>query len=433
MTLKSKYKSKLRIWLTVPFVFALTAYSLCLPTYLVGMEIAAWSAFVLFLIYVLIDRLTENRQVEFYALGIEFPLAVFIITVICGLKMNSATPDFFTSLGNIRNFILIFIFCYGLQIYKNLNRLFTLMIFTATVVSGYAIWQHFTGLDPIHPNHLPIEQLTWGSSSVFAARGLFRDRFSFGYTFLMLICLPWAALLFTKKIPWWQTTAMLISFLTILVSLIFTYTQGVWIALLITLPIMAFFASRKFFTLSLLIVAIACAAWMKKDPSFKEKAFAIFADTDSNVENRKKLWDANMAMFHDHPWIGVGYQQNESLSPTYFEKLNIKDGVAGHAHSNYIELMSTTGILGFASFMIFIMGFLLMTSRLLTTIPSTHYWHKVFALTALGAQIASHVGGLTQWNFGIPEVQHLFFFFLAVVGYMSQRYYAHIVPDDQSL
>ena len=74
-----------------------------------------------------------------------------------------------------------------------------------------------------------------------------------------------------------------------------------------------------------------------------------------------------------------------------------------------------------------------MTARLYSTIPSTHYWHRVFALSALGAQLAFHIGGLTQWNFGDAEVQHQFIFWLAIVAYMTQQYYVHIVPDDHSL
>ena len=96
-------------------------------------------------------------------------------------------------------------------------------------------------------------------------------------------------------------------------------------------------------------------------------------------------------------------------------------------------MLSTTGIIGFSCYMFFILAFLLMTHRLWTEVPRSHYWHRVFVLGALGAQVAVHAGGLTQWNFGDPEVNHLFVFILAVVAYMNERYLRGIVPDDYAL
>jgi O-antigen ligase len=140
-----------------------------------------------------------------------------------------------------------------------------------------------------------------------------------------------------------------------------------------------------------------------------------------------------MEMFREHPWIGVGYKQNEVLCPTYFDKEAVKGTACSDAHSNYVEILSTMGLLGFIAYMSIVLAYLLMTVRLFTIIPRTHYWHKVLALGALGAQVSFQVAGLTQWNFGNLETQHFYFFLLAVVGYMGQRYFLHIVSDDRSI
>jgi O-antigen ligase len=433
MTSTAKYKSKLRSWAAIPLVFFISLYCIGLSTSLLATEIAAWATFIFFVIFAMIDRSNENTMLEFYALGIEFPLLLLIFTVIFGLRLNAPNGDFIHTLGNLRNFGFLFALCYALQIYKNLNRLILMLVTLATLVGAYGLWQHFSGIDLIHPLKAALDTIVWNGEKYFAVTGFFKSNLAYGYTFAMLVCIPWAALLYAKRLSWWQVLIFSLSFAIILLSLLFTYAQGVWLSLLITLPIMAFFASRKFFFMTIAILAIVSGVMLKKDPEFKTKMMNVLTDSDSNLENRKKLWQANTDMFHAHPWIGVGYQQNELLSQEYFEKAGIKDGVPGHAHSNYIEFLSTTGIIGTAAYMLFILAFILMTSRLLSTIPTTHYWHRVFTLSALGAQIAFHVGGLTQCNFGIPEAQHLLFFWLAITAYMSQRYYAHIVPDDHSL
>jgi O-antigen ligase len=165
-------------------------------------------------------------------------------------------------------------------------------------------------------------------------------------------------------------------------------------------------------------------------PNFK--LFQTFSESPQEAEEKRLLWELNLAMFKDHPWIGVGYKQNEVLASTYAAKLNLQP-TSGQSHSNYIEFLATTGLVGFFSYMLFLLAFILMTARLLTSIPSTHTWHKVFVLAALGAQLAFHIGGLTHRNFGDDIVLHQFLFWLAVISYMSQRYYAHIVPDDRSI
>lgn len=196
---------------------------------------------------------------------------------------------------------------------------------------------------------------------------------------------------------------------------------------------MAFFASRKFFLTAAFFITLSAGLLYNLNSSVRESTQAAFSENSNKNEDRKNLWHINLEMFRDHPWVGVGYNQNEPLAQSYYDKLEIKNAPVSNAHSNYVQLLATTGFLGFTFYTLIIIVFLLMTARLFSIIPTTHYWHRVFALGALGAQVAFHVGGLTHWNFGETEVQLQLIFWLSVVGYMSQRYFLHIVSDDRSL
>src|SRR5580658_7599191 len=98
MTSTQKFKSNLRAWVSKPLFLCLTAYVICLSSLLVGMEIAAWATCFFFILFSIVDRLNKTHQIEFYAIGVELPLLVFVITAICGLKMNAPTADFVRSL-----------------------------------------------------------------------------------------------------------------------------------------------------------------------------------------------------------------------------------------------------------------------------------------------------------------------------------------------
>ncbi|MDZ4676793.1 MAG: O-antigen ligase family protein [Oligoflexia bacterium] len=433
MTSSQRIKSNIRAVLAKPLIILTYLYVVSLTCSMAGMEITAWMIALLFILYTIVDRISKNKHLEFHTIGIELPLLIFIIVVICGLKINAPEGDFWFALGSLRNLVLLVMFTYSLQLVRNLNRVFAILVGCASLIAIYGIWQHFSGIDLWRLSQRALVQVNWGDQSVYSTVGFFSHHLTYGHSFMMILCLPWAALLLSRRNRWWQIALFIVSFLLIFTSIIFTYGRGAWIALLVCLPMMAFFASRKLFFITVTLLAISGGGLLKFDSNFRERALSVFAQNYNSNEERKQVWQANMAMFHDHPWIGVGYRQNEPLTNTYYKKLGIPEGLAGHAHSNYVELLSTTGILGFSCYMLFILAFVLMTARLFSTIPTTHYWHRVFALSALGAQLAFHVGGLTQWNFGDAEVQHQFIFWLAVVAYMSQRYYAHIVPDDQSL
>ncbi len=433
MVTAQQLNSSFRSFLAKAVALFITLYAIALTCSMAAMEIASWATAFFFCLYVTLDRRSKGRKVEIHTVGVELPMALLIITVICGLKINAPDGDFWFAAGSLRNLALLFFFAYAFQVSKNLNRLFFLLVTCGTIISIYGIWQHFTGIDLWRHSSRALMGVPWGDHTAYSTVGFFSHHLTYGHSYMMILCVPWAALLLGRHRRWWEILGFLISFGLLLTSLIFTYGRGVWIAILVGLPVMAFFASRKLFFISFALLLVGAGILYKSDPLIRERAMSIISDNYTSNDERRKLWQANMEMFHDHPWIGVGYRQNEPLSQEYYKKLDIKEGMSGHAHSNYVELLATTGMLGFGSYMLIILGFILMTARLYSSIPVTHYWHRVFALAALGAQIAFHVGGLTQWNFGDAEVQHQFIFWLAVVAYMSQRYYAHIVPDDNSL
>ena len=216
----------------------------------------------------------------------------------------------------------------------------------------------------------------------------------------------------------------------IFLSLLWTYDKGVWSASIVSLLFMSGFVNRKVFVKTLLTIAVIFGTFYYFDNTF-QKQDVVFDKHYHNSETRMDVWKANLAMFLDHPWVGIGLKQDEVFIRQYYQKLNIDNWEVDHANNTYIYWLATTGCLGFISYMLFILAFLLMTGRIWIEVPASNTWHRVFILALLGVQIVMHVGGLTYWN--IRSAQYFFVFSLAMMAYIYKKYNEATVFDDYCL
>ncbi len=199
-----------------------------------------------------------------------------------------------------------------------------------------------------------------------------------------------------------------------------TLVRGVWLGVVVGIIFMSFFFGRRkaMYVLSALSVLIGISAAV---PILRGRLMAA-ADNFSYDDSRVKIWRANFAMFEEHPFIGVGQNQNEVIIGDYYKKLGIENGQIGHAHDTYIQFLSGTGGLGLLCYLSFILYFLAISVRLLWLIPERFEWHRALILGAIGAQVFLHVGGLTEPSFKHAEVKHMFLFILAIVATLYCRY-----------
>jgi O-antigen ligase len=402
-----------------------------------GMEIFGWASCTLAFAYALTDIMSPNKEFHFFLIGPDFPLWGLLIIVAIGLQLNAPEADFLKFFGQLRWVLMLYLLTYCLDLFPGINKFFKIFMVLGTLIAGYGIFQHFTGIDLRHTLlHRPESAVTvapFGDGALFQAVGLFSHHLTYGYSFSMLICFPFAALLLSKERSWLFKVATLISTVTIGLSLLWTYGRGVWIATFVAMAFVTLYVNKRILMGFLLSAALVGGGLYTFHPDIQGRFNSLFDSQYHSNSDRRDLWKANFAMFQDHPWIGIGYAQNEIRTAEYYKKLNHNAQFVGHAHNSYINWLSTTGLLGLTCYTLFILSFLMMSHRLWGEVPESHFWHRAIVLGALGAQISMHVGGMTQWNFGDAEVNHLFIFCLAVVAYLSNRYSRGIVPDDHAL
>lgn len=420
-----------------PIPFLISLYTLALLTSMSGMEIAGWATAFLTLNYIVLDRFTKEREFSFFRLGADLSLIGFLIVVVAGLALNAPEADFMKEVGSIRWVLMLYLLTYAFALFPGINKLIYIIIGVGAVIGAYGIFQHFTGIDLRQEWGLRAESAVTpapiSNPDVYQSVGLMSHHLTYGYLFSMVMCFPLAALMLSRSRSTLFKLGMALATSVIALSLVWTYGRGVWIATAAAVLFMGAYVSRKTLFGLLVLLGIVGGTLYSANDGFKQRLDTVWSGESRSNSDRQDLWRANVEMFGDHPWIGVGWNQNEGLVASYYERLGITNSFTGHAHNTYLQIMANTGILGFGFYAFFILGFLLMTHRLWSDVPKSHYWHRVVVLAALGSQISLHAGGLTQWNFGDAEVNHFFIFVLALVAYMSERYGSGVVPDDHSL
>jgi len=145
-------------------------------------------------------------------------------------------------------------------------------------------------------------------------------------------------------------------------------------------------------------------------------------DTQYNADPRLHLWKAQFHILMENRWIGVGYNNNERKSKEYIDRLypEVEEKFYGHAHSTPLQILSTTGVLGFLVFLWLWIAIFKRNWTLYKTYPRGSL-EKAISLGLLAGFIGFHIQGLTQWNFGDAEVLHNLMFFWAVLATLPEQ------------
>lgn len=393
------------------------------------MEIFSWTIAALVLVIAGYQIVQHRQTVGDVFLLVDFVLAALLVVVILGAVINAPPSPpgntVFQIIGSARWILLFYLLRLGLywSFHDNAQYAFNFVLTAAGVVGIYAIVQHFTGIDLMREGHDAVQFMGTRSdgSGIYRSAGFFSSPMRFGNSYGMLVFFPIAALITIKHKSKLFTSLMIFSAVLLSLSLVTTLVRGVWLGVVVGILFMSFFSGRRkaIYVISSLMIFLGILG--ATVPSVRGRLMAA-ADNFSYDDSRVKIWRANIEIFKDHPFIGVGQNQNEIVIGDYYKKLGIENGQIGHAHNTYLQFLSGTGALGLLCYLLFILYFMAISIQLLWLIPERFEWHRSLVLAAIGAQVFLHVGGITEPSFKHAEVKHMFLFILAIVATLYCKY-----------
>jgi len=240
-------------------------------------------------------------------------------------------------------------------------------------------------------------------------------------------------LLFPSTLSWFIPLTLGLT----LLSIMFTFTRGVWLALTITSLLGSFIYSRKMGLTFLIFLIVSGIFLLGAWPKFRERTFQVFNSETSYDSERVVLWKTNWYIFKKSPLLGIGYGENKRRLREFYDELDVPKGqFEGHAHNQYLHFLAGTGLIGLFFYLSWCVYFLkinfnLYKSTLNTKTQTSGNLMSELNLFLLGlflAQVAFHIGSFTESNFIIAKNRMLLVFIWSLV-----LYFKYIESDEKNL
>lgn len=279
-----------------------------------------------------------------------------------------------------------------------------LLVIVASLTSLVGIIQYLGGIKILGLQLIPHK---------WHATGFARGPMTFAGLGMVILCMA-IPVFFPRKIGG-REIFFLFLLISLFLGLLYSNQRGAWVGFMGGILLFGVMRGWKTF-LVIILCTILGFAMIYKFPTYVRYRASNFFNLDTNPEssvgNRFLLWQAALQIAWEHPFLGTGFNQfeksaQEKILPR-IKNSNIQIAL-GHAHSNFLQILATTGILGIVTFAYLWIIIFLELFRSLKTAPPDRYPYYLGILCALAS---FHIEGFFEYTFGDAEIITLIWFLL---------------------
>ncbi len=344
--------------LIIPVLFiALLCMGLVLKDYRVGVYTAvilmpflptmAVVGLVLFSAASFFIKLCVDKEFSFVHTSLD---ALFLIFAFI---MLISTLSSFAMVNSLKIYMVYFVFLISYYLLVNaiatkgqLYFVIKMMLLGGVLVSLYGIYQHIFGFDG---------GTTWTDTEMFediATRvvSTFGNPNVLGEYLLLLIPVCAGYILSEKK--FYNKSAFLVITGLLSLCMVFTYSRGNWIGLIVAMALFFMFYDRRVVWLG--VIAVLFLPVLLPE-TIIDRFLSVGNTSDSSTSYRVNIWMGTVAMLKDY-WIsgvGLGTEAFNEVYPYY----SFHGIVAPHSHNLYLQLVVENGITGLVAFVILILTY----------------------------------------------------------------------------
>jgi O-antigen ligase len=227
---------------------------------------------------------------------------------------------------------------------ENTKRSFVKFLFIGLIVYAIRFYMHITGIitRPIYSFNrysggYILSQMSLILASIFVFLFIF---FLYGKL--------------NKKDKFYTLIFILLTFSLVLI----TKTRGIYLAIVITIPLILLMRNLEHFFVTILLSSIFLVVLSFSFPNNKYlKRFKAITRADISTMGRIEVWNESFRIFKENIINGVGYMNFKKAEKTEQYKYNNKHYV--HSHSMYFKMLAETGIIGTITYLLLFGGLLI--------------------------------------------------------------------------
>ncbi len=323
------------------------------------------------------------------------------------LMVTLSTLTSITLVGSMRDwviyvfaFILFFVFINQIENKEQFHTVILLALVGAFGVSLYAIWQYVVGV-PMLSGWVDATQNPYLQTRAFS---VFGNPNILAKYLLMLIPFGLALLLIVQN--FWSRLFLLVIVLTLGLALLFTFSRGGWLGMLVGLFVFAVLQNKRILIVLLVFSLVLLLVGMTVMPvTVLQRVWTIVTLQDSAIAYRFLVWREAVHIIEDFSLTGVGFGHRAFME---IYPLYMLDRVKApfHVHNFYLQRLVETGILGFSIFLWLLAG--IFKQGLKTLISCQDVFFKHIIIASLASLVAVLVQGLAENILYMPKITILF-------------------------
>ncbi len=358
---------------------------------------------LLLTIIIVISKKTYKQAFKFT------PFNIFIFLFLLWSILSSLIgPTPMSSLIGLKEewlFLMIPVVAFLMKDEKSMATALRLFAISAIVISLYAVWQHFSGIDLYHHKEL-IEAPSHG----YRAVGTFSHTLTFGNYYAVATILLLGLALFANERK--DKLIFYGGFCLTGIATLFSYSRGSIGALIGGIIILLIWIGRRQYKVILPLIAAVIVVILMTAPDVLGRfssGFKMEWEGKSGV-SRMSIWRTAGNMIVDHPIFGVGPENFGKQYVNYRDKFSNRQ--FAHAHNDILNIAAYAGTPAAIFYLGFWVAIIVRMTRALKKRIESKMLHGII-LGTLMASVVFFLSSLFEAGFADEETR---LFLMAVWG-----------------
>ena len=306
---------------------------------------ALLAALALFALYIIMVGAGQRKMYYLHNMGL--PVTLFAIACVASLAFSLDRSDSFRILlFYVTALLLLYVISADITTKDRMMKLLGFIYIAVIITALYAVYQRIVGV-AVSASLTDLELNEGVPGRVYSTLANPNN-----YAEFLVMMTPVAAIFAASIKRAWIRIPFCMGIALPFLALLMTYSRSCWISMMLACIVFVYYANKKLIP-AFFLLCVAAIPFLPD--SILVRLSTLLTMQDSSMVFRIYVWDGTINMVRDYFLTGIGLGPNTfALIYPDYANINALVGVP-HSHMVYMELIIELGLVGFLSFMWFML------------------------------------------------------------------------------